>query len=1048
MEQTLPTGKGGAAMQQYDYKAFISYRHVSPDQEIAKKLHTQIETYGIPASLKKSLGISRMGRVFRDQEELPLSSNLGDDIHQALEHSEWLICICSPRYLESKWCLEELNYFSSLGREDHILTILTEGDPSEAFPDRLRYKEVDGKRVEIEPLAADVRAESLSASLKRLDNEKLRILAPMLGVNYDDLKQRARQRRNRILAGAAAGVIALLSVFLGYAVVKNAEISAQRNSALLSQSKFLANEADELLDNGGDRLLAMLLAKEALPEDFEKPDRPVADEAVYALRSALASGITDNYETVADFDFAVRGFQANGKSLVLCSDGVPGYLAAYQLENGQQKDYPYSLLKSPFQIAFSKDLLSFYYVDDSGIGLARFLGSAYIQGNVVDYNYFKSYDNPIAVSEDCDKYVYTQGYTVYTNTGVQKEEDLSVSHPVFFPAEVFNNNLRYSGMYLTQILRHDLGDVSLMLTGDGTFTEKVLYHYYLENVNEDGANVYGRGDYEDYVIDYAPSFDGNHIVALTYGGVYVWNTFTQQQVAAISFRAFDGSRLKSMQVSSANSRVAVTTDSRNLFLYDFSTGEVTPVNLGGYLADTFHFSEDGSMLLCCDTDKDTALVVASGEVWQKIPVDFELTDACYAGHDVRGNSTDDRYLLLPGEKKTRLMKAGGNQSEGMLFQIEGGMKFPEEAVISADGSKVWYYTSAISTEMKVYQFFLNVWNVETRENTVLEEFDMLGLVYCKDLHRVGDRYIARSGQERHSGSSKIVLYDSETFEQVDILHPAGTGKDKSGGMLESGTEDISCLYSDDRYAVFGASSCYYVYDAQTMDLLFTDVRQYGYWDKTFSFEGDYMLMYGVRNAAHGAQVVNTGTWEEEAFVRDFSCDVFCGILCDAHVPGFSDLIAVYLYNTKTHVLDLRSGEEQILDLDGSRKAALTEAGIVIRTENTGCYLYNGTDLTPCEEPNDLFDDENREFLFRDEWAYQDEGVIYRSADGEKLLDFKNRSVTVTGNCENGSRLLFLREGDGPFVLNCLNGPEMLALAQSVLGGRQLTPEQRKRYYLE
>ena len=1035
-------------MEQLQYKAFISYRHVSPDQEIAKKLHTYIETYGIPASLKKSLGISKMGRVFRDQDELPLSSNLGDDIHRALDSSEWLICICSPRYLQSRWCLEEVNYFLSQGRRDHILTVLTEGEPADSFPEQLRFEEIDGTRTEIEPLAADVRAGTLDESLKKLNAEKLRIIAPMLGVNFDDLKQRAKQRRNRILAASAAAVIAVLAGFLGYAVLKNSQISAERNSALISQSKFLANEADELLENGGDRLLAVLLAKEALPEDFEKPDRPVTDEAVYALRSALASGISDNYETVADFDFAVKGFQANGKSLVLCSDGVPGYLAAYQLENGEQKDYPYSLLKSPFQIAFSKDLLSFYYVDDTGIGQGRFLGSSYIQGNVVDYHYFDFYDNPIAVSEDCDKYVYTQGYTVYTYIGVQKEEDLSVSHPVYFPSEVFHTNYQYSGMYLTHILRKDLGDVSLMLTGSGTFTEKVLYHYYLENVNEDGAHVYGGTGYEDFVIDYAPSFDGNHIVALTYGGVYVWNTFTQQQVAAVSFKAFDGSRLKSMQVSSANSRVAVTTDSKNLFLYDFSTGEVMPVNLGGYLADTFHFSEDGSMLLCCDTDKDTALVVASGEVWQKIPVDFELTDACYAGHDVQHNSADDRYLLLTGEKKTRLMKAGGNQSEGMLLQIEGGLKYPEEAVISADGSKIWYYTSAISTEKSAYQFFLNVWDTETRENTVLEEFDLYGLVYCKDLHRVGDRYVVRSGQEHHSGPSTIVLYDSGTFEQIGTLHPSGKGKDEDGNALESGTEDISCLYSDDRYAVFGTSRCHYVYDAQTMELLFTDVREYGYWDKMFSIEGDYMLMHGVRNAAHGAQVVNTGTWEEEACVLDFPCDVFCGFLCDAHVPGFSDLLAVYLYHTKTHVLDLRSGEEQILELDGSQKAALTEAGIVIRTENTGCYLYDGTDLAPCEEPDGLFDDENREFLFRDEWAYQEEGVIYRSADGKKLLDFKDSSVLVTGSCENGSRLLLNREEGGLYVLNCLDGPEMLALARSILGERDLTKEQRERYFLE
>ena len=1035
-------------MEQLQYKAFISYRHVSPDQEIAKKLHTYIETYGIPASLKKSLGISKMGRVFRDQDELPLSSSLGDDIHRALDNSEWLICICSPRYLQSKWCLEEVNYFLASGRRDHILTVLTEGEPADSFPEQLRFKEVDGTRVEIEPLAADVRSDTLEGSLKKLNAEKLRILAPMLGVNFDDLKQRARQRRNRLLAASMAAVIAVLTGFLGYAVVKNGQITAQRNDALISQSKFLANEADELLERGGDRMLAMLLAKEALPEDFEKPDRPVIDEALYALRNTLVSGVTDNYETVADFDFAVKGFQANGKSLVLCSDGVPGYLAAYQLENGEQKEYPYSLSKSPFQAVFSQDLLSFYYVDSSGIGHARPLGSTYIRDTVVAYTYFNVYDDPIAVDEDCGSYVYTQGYTVYTTNGVQEEEDISVSRPVFFPSEVFSTNLQYADMYLTKILAQNAGDVSLMLTGDGTFRDNVLYDYYVENVNEDGAHVYGSTDHEDFVIDYAPSFDGNHIVALTYGGIYVWNTFTQQQVAAVSFQAFDGSRLKKMQISSANPRVAVTTGSGNLFLYDFSTGEVDPVNLGGFLADSVHFSEDGSMLLCCDTAQDTALVIASGEVWQKIPADFELTDACYAGHDTRGNSSDDRYILLSGEKMTRLMKAGGNRSEGMISQIEGGVIKPSEAVLSADGSKIWYYSSAILTDTGTQQYSLNVWDPETKENTVVEDFEALPLLYCYDLHRAGTRFIARSGCEYHDGLSKIVLYDSGTFETAETLHPSGTGTGEYGNALKSGTEELNCLYSDGRYTVFGATPCYYVYDTDSMEQVFTDVREYGYWERTFSFEGDYMTVHGVRNMLHGAQVVNTRTWEEEACELDFPCNVFCGILCDAQISGFSDLLAVYLLNTKTHVLDLRSGEEQILDLDGSQTAALTENGLLIRTENAGCYLYDGTELTPCVEPEGLFNDERKEFLFLDDWVYQEEGVIYRSADGKKLLDFKNPSAQVIAGCENGNRLLFVQGDGGLYVLNCLDGPEMLALARDVLGERQLTAEQRKRYFLE
>ena len=137
-------------MEQQSYCAFISYRHESPDQEIAKALHTAIETYGIPGSVRRQTGKKRMGKVFRDQEEPPLSSDLGADIEAALDRSEWFIAICSPRYLESKWCLRELEYFIEHKGNDHVLTVLVEGEPKDSFPEMIRFAEnADGTKTEI-----------------------------------------------------------------------------------------------------------------------------------------------------------------------------------------------------------------------------------------------------------------------------------------------------------------------------------------------------------------------------------------------------------------------------------------------------------------------------------------------------------------------------------------------------------------------------------------------------------------------------------------------------------------------------------------------------------------------------------------------------------------------------------------------------------------------------------------------------------------------------------------------------------------------------------
>ena len=221
-------------MSEKGFTAFISYRHQSPDQDVAKRLHTAIETYRVPASIRKKTGRTKMGRVFRDQEELPLSSDLGQDIEDALDHSDWLIAVCSPRYLESRWCMRELEYFIEKKGKDRVLTILTEGEPQDSFPQILQFREdAEGNPQPVEPLAADVRAETTAGSLKKLKKEKLRLLAPILGVSYDDLRLRERQRRRKRIATAAAVVLAIAGVLAGV-LLRNAWLHEQAEKERLN----------------------------------------------------------------------------------------------------------------------------------------------------------------------------------------------------------------------------------------------------------------------------------------------------------------------------------------------------------------------------------------------------------------------------------------------------------------------------------------------------------------------------------------------------------------------------------------------------------------------------------------------------------------------------------------------------------------------------------------------------------------------------------------------------------------------------------------------
>ena len=156
-------------MSDYKYKAFISYRHLEPDMQAAEKLQKLLESYKPPKNIAEK---HEKWRVFRDVSELQSSSDLSEDIKNAIENSEYLIVICSPEYNQSKWCLQELTRFRELhgNTNENIITLLVKGPPKEAFPELLTYTETksvndNGEeitvRTEVEPLAANITGDTL-----------------------------------------------------------------------------------------------------------------------------------------------------------------------------------------------------------------------------------------------------------------------------------------------------------------------------------------------------------------------------------------------------------------------------------------------------------------------------------------------------------------------------------------------------------------------------------------------------------------------------------------------------------------------------------------------------------------------------------------------------------------------------------------------------------------------------------------------------------------------------------------------------------------------
>jgi hypothetical protein len=226
----------------FKYWAFISYSHA--DEEWAKWLHKSIETYRVP---RKMVGREtangalpkRLFPVFRDRDELPGASDLGGKIQEALKTSRSLIVICSPKSAVSKWVNEEVKAYKSLGRADHVLCLLTDGEPNaapdsgmlECFPRAVRFQVgADGEIIEepAEPIAADARPGKDGKT-----NALFKLLSGMMGVGYDELRQREKQRqRERRLRLSSLVVAALVLVSATYVAVADAGLNVPAGKSI------------------------------------------------------------------------------------------------------------------------------------------------------------------------------------------------------------------------------------------------------------------------------------------------------------------------------------------------------------------------------------------------------------------------------------------------------------------------------------------------------------------------------------------------------------------------------------------------------------------------------------------------------------------------------------------------------------------------------------------------------------------------------------------------------------------------------------------------
>ena len=114
---------------------------------------------------------------------------------------------------------QEIKTFKALGRENRILCLIVEGEPNasdrpdsgllECFPEAVRYHFDElGQRTlaRTEPIAADLRDGKDGKT-----NARLKIVAGVVGVSFDELRQREKRRRLWRRIRYAFGALALLA---------------------------------------------------------------------------------------------------------------------------------------------------------------------------------------------------------------------------------------------------------------------------------------------------------------------------------------------------------------------------------------------------------------------------------------------------------------------------------------------------------------------------------------------------------------------------------------------------------------------------------------------------------------------------------------------------------------------------------------------------------------------------------------------------------------------------------------------------------------------
>jgi hypothetical protein len=262
--------------EQYD----ICILSVRRDAELAQKLADSIRRYRLPHGVTLPDGLDYRHILLRQAED-----EFDDAARQRLRTCRFLALICSPDTRDHPGILERVRYFRHTHGKECIIAILAEGEPIDSFPEsfieKIKVQHIlpDMSVVErietIEPVAADLRADSKRRWREVLRYETVRITASVLGLHPDALEQRHRRRRRQAIitvltvVGAVCLFIAGLFLRLGYIAKTEGDIAAKQTQLSLSISRRTMVDLPEAFADEPEALVYIDEAVERARTDLE-----------------------------------------------------------------------------------------------------------------------------------------------------------------------------------------------------------------------------------------------------------------------------------------------------------------------------------------------------------------------------------------------------------------------------------------------------------------------------------------------------------------------------------------------------------------------------------------------------------------------------------------------------------------------------------------------------------------------------------------------------------------------------------------------------------